>query len=597
MRISYYFRPVVIFSILWVLYIYFSTDLLIKKIPIDKSIICGSVRSYPSKGFNSYYFYLKVNDQTIVVLSNDKPNISLYEVVCVDGDVEEISSNQYFGNFSWKKYMNMKNIFWQIKSKFIKKVGDSPIIFSFVAKIRYSFISFIEKNFKRDTATIVLGLVLGEKAELPKYLKDAMNRCGILHLMVASGSNISYFTGIIVLILSFFGIKRSNAFLVSILLDLVYVIMIGFDPPITRAYIMLVFGYIFYFIKKNIDPLQILFTVFLIVSFINPLYIYDPSFIMSFLCVYGIIVGFINWGFLVKIMKPFNISPQNTKSIIFIKKIVNALVLMSFPIFLMTIFSQIGISVYTLTHFYRFSIISIVSNIIFVPFSSVIITSSLIWLILSFFIKGSLIVGILEYMVEIFIKLIYFFSSFKYSIFYFSPYSLVNEIGIVILLLFILHLPSINFLNPLWRSVGFMIIFIFFVSFFWKDSIKEDIVLKTGEKDIWFIERNSFYYLIDPVIDADKIINAVYASRRNKIDYILISSYSSYRIKTIKRLNDIFNIKKIYIPLWLCDNELKNSSCIFGGEKGFGFLTEFRDKYGYFNVYSSIRFCFGDRCF
>ena len=598
MRISYYFRPIVIFSFIWILLIYFLSDLLIKKLPIDKEkkIFCGKVKSYPTRGLYDYYFYLKLSDQTIVVLSREKPYLSLYEEVCVRGDVEEIRSFDYFGSFSWKRYMNMKNIFWQIKSTEIERIKSFPF-FHFISKIRYGFIEVVERNFSKDVSGVVLGLVIGEKAKISKDLKDAINRCGIDHLMVASGSNISYFIGILIVIFSFFGFKRRATYLISLIFGFMYVVMIGFDPPITRAYAMMLFAFIFYSMRRNVDPIQVLFLVFLLVSFINPLYLYDPSFIMSFLGVYGILVGFMNWGWLVTKIRPFNVSPNDSDFVMFFKRKVNDVTMLSFSIFLMTVFSQAAILPYTITHFYKLSMVSIFSNIVLVPFSSFIITSSLAWLSLSFFMDASYLSFIIDHLVGLFIKIVYFFSSFKYAVFYFSPYSLFNEIAIVLFLLFLFHLPSIDFSTATSKVISSMIIFIFFSSFFWRESIKEDIVLETRGKRTWFIERNSFYYLIDPSIDLNKIINAVYASRRNRIDYVLISSYSGYNKDILDRIVSVFNVKSIYLPLWLCDENIERSVCVFGGEKGEGFSVGFGDKYGYFNVYSSVKFCFEDRCF
>ncbi|MCX7905244.1 MAG: ComEC/Rec2 family competence protein [Elusimicrobiales bacterium] len=599
MKFSYYFRPVVIFSILLIIFIYLITPLIIFKKNVDykdDKLICGLVKSYHFKSYDSYYFYLE-GEQTFLVKSDKDFNFPLYTQLCIRGDIEEISSKEYFGNFSWKKYMNMKNIFWQIELKEVVKY-ESTFFFEMINKIRGGFINFIEDNFiDKDVKAIIMGLVLGNKQNLSKELKDAINNCGIMHLMVASGSNISYFMGVVGILCRFFGIGRKTVFLISLFFGLLYVALIGFEPPITRAYLMIFFGILFYFMNRNIDSFQILSIVFVFSLLTNPLLIYDPSFVMSFLAVYGIIVGFMNWGFLFnydfKILKIF---PSDSKFSIFIKEKSNKIFKGIIFIFLMTIFSQLALSIYIYTHFYKFSVVSFVSNIFFIPFSSIIITASMLNLVL-YFMLASFSIGFLEYLVKTFIKLVYFFSSFKYSILYFSPNSDINAILIFIFILVILHLPIIDFSKVFSRVFFSVFVLFLFISFLWRDSVKDDLYIEVGKKRVWFIERNFNYYLIDPIVEADKIINMIYASRRNRVDYILISSYSSFREKNIDRLKAFFDVKKIYLPLWLCEGKNSNYYCIFGGEEGDGFKAIFRDKYGYFNVYSALTFCFNDRCF
>ncbi len=598
MCFEYYSRPLVIFSVLFYIVIYLLTPFLLNKKPpsLENGEYCGYVVSYPYRNSKLFYFQIKNNDGKFLVKTSKDVTLSLYDYICLKGEVSEIKSEDYFGSFSWKRYMNLKNIFWEIKTSEIRVAKPSNILFIAGSNLRYRFKEMVEKSFKQDIYSVIEGIVLGEKQDFSSKFKDAVNRCGIMHLMVASGSNISYFMAFSFLMLSFFPISRKMKYFVSLLLGLLYVLMIGFDPPLTRGYLMICCGFLVYFLKRNTDAFSLVVFVFTVMLLFQPLYIYDPSFIMSFLCVYGIVVGFMSWGRIFERFDVFKLKASDSKIKISIKIGIRKFIKAAISIFLMTLFSQLMLLPYISTHFYRFSIISYLSNLILIPFSSVIMTVSVLWSFIRFFTDLSFMDSLVELSVRGFIYAVYYFSSFKYSLVYFSLPNSFSVISITLLILTILHLPLFNFSKPysrLWVSFVFLLLFF---SFSFKAPLKDDISLKAGNKEVWFIERNGEYFIIDPVIDADKIINAVYASRRNRIDYILISSYASFRKKTLIKLLETFKVKKVFLPIWLCDKEIK-AECIFAPEYRDGFYTQFYEKYGYHNIYSRLKYCFEDRCF
>ncbi len=598
MRFEYYTRALVVFVFLFSLVIYLLTPLLLnRKPPLARdSEYCGYVVSYPYKSAKFFYFYLKNNDGRFLVKTTQYIELSLYDYICLKGDVSEINSCDYFGNFSWKKYMNLKNIFWEINSYEIRRIRSSNIFFSIASTIRYRFKKMVEKNFSRNLYSVIEGLVLGEKEDLSADFKDAVNRCGITHLMVASGSNISYFMSFCFFVVGFFPFPRRLKYFISMIFGFLYVLIIGFDPPVTRGYMMIVCGFLIYFLRRNTDPFNSVVLVFTVMLLNQPLYIYDPSFIMSFLCVYGIVVGFMNWGWIFEKFDLIKFKSSDGRLFVFLKMTLRRSIRAIVSIFLMTIFSQMMLFPYVSTHFYRFSLVSYLSNLILIPFSSAVMSVSVLWSFLRFFTDLTFANTLVELSVNGFINMVYYFSSFKYSMIYFSLPNPVSVISITLLILTLLHLPIFDFSKP-WSKLWFSFVFIFLIfSFSIRTPVSDDINLKAKHKDVWYIERNGEYFIVDPILDADKIINAVYASRRNRVDYIVISSYKTFRKKTLLKLIETFKVKKVIMPMWICEKDIP-ADCIFGGEERNGFYAEFYDNYGYHNIYSRLRFCFKDRCF
>ncbi|MGC8866909.1 MAG: ComEC/Rec2 family competence protein, partial [Elusimicrobiales bacterium] len=354
--------------------------------------------------------------------------------------------------------------------------------------------------------------------------------------------------------------------------------------------------FLIYFLRRNTDPFNSVVLVFTVMLLNQPLYIYDPSFIMSFLCVYGIVVGFMNWGWIFEKFDLIKFKSSDGRLFVFLKMTLRRSIRAIVSIFLMTIFSQMMLFPYVSTHFYRFSLVSYLSNLILIPFSSAVMSVSVLWSFLRFFTDLTFADTLVELSVNGFINMVYYFSSFKYSMIYFSLPNSVSVISITLLILTLLHLPIFDFSKP-WSKLWFFLVFIFLIfSFSTRTPVGDDINLKAKHKDVWYIERNGEYFIVDPILDADKIINAVYASRRNRVDYIVISSYKTFRKKTLLKLIETFKVKKVIMPIWICEKDIP-ADCIFGGEERNGFYAEFYDNYGYHNIYSRLRFCFKDRCF
>jgi hypothetical protein len=313
---------------------------------------------------------------------------------------------------------------------------------------------------------------------------------------------------------------------------------------------------------------------------------------MSFFSVYGIITGcscyirYINlWNFLDhKKFKKF-------------QKPVNFLNYIIFTV-AVTFFAQLAILPVLITTFYKISIVSIFSNLLLIPLSFLIMVFVSVWfLITPFAMISSFLCLLISVSVKAFIKISYFFASFKYSVVYFSFPNDMTLIFSVMLILIILHIPLIDFKNIYSKVIISIVIAGFVISSGWSENKDErDIILKRYKLDGFITFRDNSVYVIDPVIDSDKIINSIFYTKHNNIDFILITGKSKFNSKTVDELQEVFDIKNIYKPLWIC-NTSKNDVCVFPYENYENFSVRFKDDYGYFNRYSHVSYCFNDKCY
>lgn len=137
-------------------------------------------------------------------------------------------------------------------------------------------------------AELLSGILLGQNKNLPGKIKLALRDTSTLHIVVASGQNLSMVAGFF---LSLAGIiKKKNAIILSIIVSLFYALLTGFQLPILRAAIMFGLASVAQFFGRQKDGIWILIVTAGLMLWVNPRWIVDLSFQLSFMATIGVIV-------------------------------------------------------------------------------------------------------------------------------------------------------------------------------------------------------------------------------------------------------------------------------------------------------------------
>ena len=137
-------------------------------------------------------------------------------------------------------------------------------------------------------AELLSGIILGQNKNLPGHLKLALRDTSTLHIVVASGQNLSMVGG---LFLGLAGlIKRRNAIILSLLAVILYTLLTGFQLPILRAAIMFGFASLGQLFGRERDGTWILLVTSALMLLVNPKWLTDISFQLSVLATFGVIV-------------------------------------------------------------------------------------------------------------------------------------------------------------------------------------------------------------------------------------------------------------------------------------------------------------------
>ena len=192
--------------------------------------------------------------------------------------------------FDYVSYLKKDQIrFTMMRPKVTVIQGFSGnIIVSYLIKIKSIFMESIRRSIPEPQASLVGGLLLGEKGTLPKRINDDFKRSGLTHILVLSGSNVTVVAESLLIIFSF--LPRSLGRIFGALSVVLFALMTGASATTIRATIMALTRLFTESCARRYDVSRslTLSAVFMIID--NPLILmFDISFELSFLATIAVV--------------------------------------------------------------------------------------------------------------------------------------------------------------------------------------------------------------------------------------------------------------------------------------------------------------------
>lgn len=218
-----------------------------------------------------------------------------------------------------------------------------------INRIRDQYIQHILNQTIHDYKYDMLTLAIGNKSYIDSTLFDGLQKLGIYHLYVISGTHVAFLTAVLYFFLKRMRIALEYIKVILIVVLLVFMFLNLFSPSVVRAVLMAVLLLSTSFFKKK-PYLTIISLTAIVQVLYHPNIIYHAGFQLSYVTTYFILLT-------------------------------RRYVLNRHPLaqlFAITVISEISTLLLLLVHFNEISISGIVMNLIFVPFFSVIIFPSVI---------------------------------------------------------------------------------------------------------------------------------------------------------------------------------------------------------------------------
>ena len=139
-----------------------------------------------------------------------------------------------------------------------------------------------------DAGTLAAGMLWGGSGNLSYQTKEAYRRVGLLHIVAASGYNVTLMTGWI-LSASLIWLSRRWALGMSIVVVIIYMVIAGMQPSIIRAGIMSILAMLGLILGRERDAKWLLVITGAMMLAWNPKLISDIGFQLSFAATWGLV--------------------------------------------------------------------------------------------------------------------------------------------------------------------------------------------------------------------------------------------------------------------------------------------------------------------
>lgn len=251
------------------------------------------------------------------------------------------------GVFNYKQFLLTQKIKYILT---VQKVTDcrneKNNLHAQILSMRKSGIELVEKHFPAPAAPFINALLFGYDEKMDEEKTAAYQQQGISHLLAISGLHVTIVTACIYFLLLRCGLTREQVRILLLMFLPVYAILSGAGPSVIRAVFMSWLILFFSKWKEKFHPLDALSVSFLVYILVNPFIIFHVGFQLSYSVAGGLIL-----------------------SRTIFRKIKNALL----NSFMVSFISQLLSLPILLFHFYEFSLLSFLLNVVYVPLYSVII--------------------------------------------------------------------------------------------------------------------------------------------------------------------------------------------------------------------------------
>ena len=456
--------------------------------------------------------------------------------VFANGNIEELKEKTNFYSFDYKKYNENRGVFKQVKLNQIKNIKSEDSIVDKIKSIRAKMSLKISNEITFDKSGYFEALILGDKNYLQREDINSFKKLGISHLLAISGLHLGLLISIIYYILQKLNFTSNLIENIIIIILPCYMGISGFSPSVVRAGLMIIVYLILR--RKNIANIDRLLITFLIMTIINPLYIFDIGFELSFFITFSLLM-----------------------STEYIKKSKNKLQ-SSLKISVISFLASMPILI---SNFYTVPYISVLSNIILVPIFSIIIFPLVVCSYIVFLLSTTIFNILCKPLLNL---VFYIFDEIQSILLRVQPIRIGKQNIYVIIAIYLIILYILICLNKNKYKVSLcgLVTIVSFLAVNNTFNSSKDLFekLEIGKSQVYYLKENGVTILIntsnnlenfysdfrkkdkvyDIINEYDSLLNY---EGKNKIDYLILTSTKKGEIGFAETLVGKGIIKKVVI--------------------------------------------------
>ena len=253
---------------------------------INQSEFTLTIKEYKIDGeklsieFNEYLvgtYYFKTQEE------KENTNLNINDKLYIKGKLNIPSNNTIPNTFNYKKYLFYKNIEYTLSIDEITKIERNK-------KILYIVKNRIINRLKNINNEYLYAFILGETKYIDEETYNNYKINGITHLFSLSALHVSVFSSILYFVLKKIKLNELISLFVVIVFLIFFSFISSYPPSMLRAVIFFMLRRINNLLKLNIKVINLFYITLIILLLINPNYIFNTGFILSFTITYFILI-------------------------------------------------------------------------------------------------------------------------------------------------------------------------------------------------------------------------------------------------------------------------------------------------------------------
>ncbi len=544
---------IILFLILGI-FLYIANDNSILKTQVNKRVECtGIVEEVLKKDENQEKYVIKVDELDKTKIKREKiilniignKDLEIGDRISFNGELKIPMINTNPKLFNYRLNLITEKIFTIITIKEHSIISIDKSHQNLKYRIKNRFISSVENLFNiylnEKNSSLIKSIILGKSIYLDEQDISLYRDMGLAHILAVSGLHIGVLSGFFIFIFSRIGIKRIKNVIFTLIILWVYGYLIGFPTSILRSNIM--FSLLFYsqIIHEPYDSINTLSFAMFILLIINPYYLFNIGFQLSFAASFAIIT------FTPRIEDLFY--PLKNSIVTTLSAILGV---------------QIGLFPIQSYYFNKISLLGVLANIAIVPILSISLVLGFLMIFFNFTFAyvNNFIGPILNFIISIQFKILYLLNHIPFNIVkIFSPEFIVIIMFYIFIFILFKIIDIRKLKKPIVKTLVIYFIILLIYNSYWitRDDTMELHFIDVGQGDSILMRAGHKAYLMDTGgslfgnFDIGEYITLAYLEKLGvrKLDAVFITHFDEDHSQGLDALLENMPIDMVlgsYIP-------------------------------------------------
>ncbi|MGK0139330.1 MAG: competence protein ComEC, partial [Algoriphagus sp.] len=250
--------------------------------------------------FKNDSIWQSINDDVLLYFTNEGEKPIYGDVFLINGAPREIEGPKNPFEFDYKNFLSHRGIenHHFLRQDDYQKMGYCPKykLFQWAYSISELASQTLRSNLtEKADLSVAEAMLLGTKDELDHDTRDAYATAGAIHILAVSGLHVGILMLMLNVLFGFLNRRKKTMWLygiITISLLWVYALFTGMSPSVTRATLMFSLFQLGSLFLRDKNSINVLAASAFILLLIEPFWLFEVGFQLSYLAIFGIIYLF-----------------------------------------------------------------------------------------------------------------------------------------------------------------------------------------------------------------------------------------------------------------------------------------------------------------